>query len=80
MEWKKVFILNLNVGSFPSKISLKEGNIEEEERLFYVAVTRAIEDLYLLYDENKFSPEDKDINFIKKIEYNNANVDLFVFN
>lgn len=48
LEWKCVFILWLTEGRFPDKRALRENNAEEEERrLFYVACTRAKEELYL---------------------------------
>ncbi len=47
LEWDVVFIVGLNDGSFPSAKSLKTGDEEEERRLFYVAATRARDDLYL---------------------------------
>ncbi len=50
LEWDVVFIIWLADGYFPSSRSLKslEGE-EEERRLFYVAVTRAKDELYLCY-------------------------------
>ncbi len=47
LEWDSVFVIGLNDGSFPSAKSLKTGDEEEERRLFYVAATRAKDDLYL---------------------------------
>lgn len=47
LEWPVVFVLQVEAGSFPSGWSVAEGNLEEEERLFYVAVTRAADELYL---------------------------------
>lgn len=47
LEWDVVFVIGLNDGGFPSPKSLKTGDEEEERRLFYVAVTRARDDLYL---------------------------------
>lgn len=48
LEWRAVFILWAAEGMFPSSRSLNEaGGDEEERRLFYVAVTRAKDDLYL---------------------------------
>ncbi|QUH22159.1 ATP-dependent helicase [Alkaliphilus sp. B6464] len=41
LEWDSVFLPYLVDEVFPSKLSVLEGNIEEERRLFYVAVTRA---------------------------------------
>lgn len=48
LEWDTVFLIGLNDGKFPSVKSLKT-EFEEERRLFYVAVTRAKEALYLCY-------------------------------
>jgi DNA helicase-2/ATP-dependent DNA helicase PcrA len=61
LEFKEVYIIDLMQGRFPNtKLSKSAGGIEEERRLFYVAVTRAKDILYL-------SMAKKDI--IKKIEY-----------
>ena len=50
LEWKIVFIVWLADGRFPSYLSFgKEEEMEEERRLFYVAVTRAKDELYLAY-------------------------------
>jgi len=50
LEWSKVFIIHLTNGSFPNERSLKEEQgLEEERRLFYVAITRAKEELFLTY-------------------------------
>ena len=41
LEWRVVFVINLTEGSFPGNRSLESpAAIEEERRLFYVAVTR----------------------------------------
>ena len=47
LEWPVVFVLQVESGSFPSGWAVSEGNLDEEERLFYVAVTRAADELYL---------------------------------
>jgi DNA helicase-2/ATP-dependent DNA helicase PcrA len=47
LEWPVVFVLQVEPGSFPSGWAVSEGNLAEEERLFYVAVTRAADELYL---------------------------------
>jgi len=49
-EWRAVFVIGLCDGMFPLSRSLDnlEGE-EEERRLFYVAVTRAKDELYLAY-------------------------------
>jgi DNA helicase-2/ATP-dependent DNA helicase PcrA len=50
LEWKVVFVIMLCDGLFPAARSVDtlEGE-EEERRLFYVAVTRACDELYLTY-------------------------------
>ncbi|MBC7345468.1 MAG: ATP-dependent helicase, partial [Clostridia bacterium] len=45
-EWRAVFVIGLNQGRFPSSRGAEY--LEEERRLFYVAVTRAKDFLYLV--------------------------------
>ena len=47
MEWPVVILPWLVETVFPSARSVEDGNIDEERRLFYVAVTRAKDRLYL---------------------------------
>lgn len=50
LEWKAVFIIWAAEGKFPSPRSLREIDSEEEERrLWYVAMTRAKDELYITY-------------------------------
>lgn len=50
LEWHTVFVIWMSDGMFPSSRSLdSETAIEEERRLFYVAITRARDELYLTY-------------------------------
>ncbi|MGK0464669.1 MAG: DNA helicase-2/ATP-dependent DNA helicase PcrA [Lentimonas sp.] len=49
LEFPVVFIIGLAEGLFPLKRTIDDGDLEEERRLFYVAVTRAMEELYLTY-------------------------------
>ncbi len=50
LEWDAVFVISMSAGKFPSERSMREQNgIEEERRLFYVAITRAKRFLYLTY-------------------------------
>jgi DNA helicase-2/ATP-dependent DNA helicase PcrA len=50
LEWKAVFLIWAAEGKFPSPKSLKEIDSEEEERrLWYVAQTRAKDELYITY-------------------------------
>ncbi|MDA0558484.1 UvrD-helicase domain-containing protein [Burkholderia pseudomallei] len=48
-EWDYVIVLAVTDGSIPFYREIKRGEIEEERRLFYVAVTRARKQLHLLH-------------------------------
>ncbi|MEW6542090.1 MAG: ATP-dependent helicase [Nitrospirota bacterium] len=55
LEWQCVFLIWTVDGRFPSAYSfVTEEELEEERRLFYVAVTRAKQRLYLTYPINVF--------------------------
>lgn len=47
LEWKVVFIINVNEGTIPSREAESPADIEEERRLLYVAMTRAKDRLYI---------------------------------
>ncbi|MFN2482418.1 MAG: ATP-dependent helicase, partial [Pyrinomonadaceae bacterium] len=52
LEWRAVFIVWAADGKFPSPRSLRDAEGEEEERrLWYVAVTRARDQLYIAYPQ-----------------------------
>jgi DNA helicase II / ATP-dependent DNA helicase PcrA len=73
LEWKVVFIIWVAEGKFPSPRSLREIDSEEEERrLWYVALTRAKDELYLTYplmitDYNRQTVLQKPSRFIMEI-------------
>lgn len=48
LEFDRVFIVGVEAGILPSMKSEGEADIEEERRIFYVAVTRARNELYIL--------------------------------
>ena len=49
LEYAIVFVIGLADGVFPGRRSIEAGDVEEERRLFYVAVTRARDELYLCF-------------------------------
>ena len=52
LEFPLVFLSGMEEGLFPHRMSLEEpGRMEEERRLAYVGVTRAMQQLYLTYAE-----------------------------
>jgi len=54
LEFSQVFIVGMEEGMFPSQMSLDEGGrLEEERRLAYVGVTRAMVKLTLTYAESR---------------------------
>jgi len=59
LEFDVVFIIMLCEGAFPSARSVKTADAEEEERrLFYVALTRARDELYLTFPSRRFVSPD----------------------
>jgi len=49
LEFDYVFLISMNEYKFPSYASLKSNDLEEEKRLFYVALTRAKQKVFLSY-------------------------------
>jgi DNA helicase-2/ATP-dependent DNA helicase PcrA len=55
MEWRAVIIIGANQGICPHRLSLSSQDptdVQEERRLFYVAMTRAKEELFILRHRN----------------------------
>ena len=54
LEFKLVFLVGMEEGLFPSQQSVDDvGRLEEERRLCYVGMTRAMQQLYLTYAESR---------------------------
>lgn len=73
LEFKSVFVVGLEENLFPSVMALKSRDgVDEERRLFYVAITRAEEYLTLSYAKTRYRygkiSEDQPSRFIKEIE------------
>lgn len=74
LEWPVVFVIGCNEGTFPNKMSVRDDEVSEERRCFYVAVTRAREAVHLhslpdeppsrfmaeAYRDRRVSPRPKD--------------------
>ncbi|CAM3863136.1 ATP-dependent helicase [Aquirufa aurantiipilula] len=55
LEFKHVFLVGLEEDLFPSQMMLQsQADLEEERRLFYVAVTRAEKKLMISYAESRY--------------------------
>ncbi len=55
LEFEAVFIPDANDGIAPHKKAVLEADIEEERRLFYVAITRAMNRLYIFYAKERYN-------------------------
>ena len=53
LEFRFVFIVGVEEGSFPHEASVDEGRLDEERRLMYVGITRAKEQLALSFTRRK---------------------------
>ncbi len=53
LEWKLVILPDVNEGVVPHKKAVTDAELEEERRMFYVAMTRAKELLFLFYIQEK---------------------------
>lgn len=54
LEFKTVFVVGMEEGIFPSLMAQSPREVEEERRLFYVAITRAEEHCFLSYARSRF--------------------------
>lgn len=53
LEWKVVLLPDVNEGVIPHKMAVTDSELEEERRMFYVAMTRAKEYLFIFYVQEK---------------------------
>ncbi len=55
LEFKNVIVVGVEENLFPNAMTASSANeLEEERRLFYVAITRAMENLFICYCVNRF--------------------------
>lgn len=67
LEFQVVFIADANEGITPHKKAVLEEDLEEERRLFYVAVTRAKERLYILSSKERYNKVMEPSRFIMEL-------------
>lgn len=67
LEFNSVFIIEANEGQIPFKKALREQKVQEERRLFYVAMTRAKELLKIVYVKTKNGKEISPSRFVGEL-------------
>ena len=67
LEFNTVYIIEANEGQMPYRKSLKEGGLEEERRLFYVAMTRAKDTLKIVYTKIKNGKDRNPSRFVDEL-------------
>ncbi len=67
LEYSYVFIMDAVEGMTPHRKSVENGNVEEERRLFYVAVTRAKYGLYIYVPQKVFGKSVQASRFVQEM-------------
>ena len=65
LEYPIVFLPDCNEGKVPHKKAITKEEIEEERRMFYVAMTRAKRHLEILYIEDELKKHIQVCRFLK---------------
>jgi len=68
LEFQVVFIVDANEGITPHKKAVLDTDLEEERRLFYVAMTRAKEYLHIYSTKERYNKEMQSSRFIEEIQ------------
>ncbi len=67
LEYKTVYIIDANEDITPHKKATLDSDIEEERRMFYVAMTRAKKKLYIFYSKERYNKQMEPSRFIGEI-------------
>ncbi|MGN0480336.1 MAG: ATP-dependent helicase, partial [Lachnospiraceae bacterium] len=70
LEYKAVIIVDANEGVTPYHKAVLEPEIEEERRMFYVAMTRARDQLYICASRQRFNKTQEVSRFVKNLAKN----------
>ena len=70
LEFLSVFLLDVNEGITPHKKAVLPEDVEEERRLFYVAMTRAKEHLYIYSSKQRYNKDMVQSRFIDELSAN----------
>ena len=72
LEYEKVFILDAAEGITPYKKAVLDADLEEERRMFYVAMTRAKKELTICWAKKQFSHELTVSRFVEEMKDDRA--------
>lgn len=64
LEFKEVFLVDVNEGNIPYKKASAQADFEEERRLFYVGMTRAKDKLHIFYVKERYEKEQEPSQFL----------------
>lgn len=64
LEFKEVFLVDVNEGNIPYKKASAQADFEEERRLFYVGMTRAKDKLHIFYVKERYGKEQEPSQFL----------------
>lgn len=67
LEYRCVYIIEAQEGTIPHRKAVEESETEEERRLFYVAMTRAKEELVISYVKEKNGKEVHPSRFVREL-------------
>ena len=68
LEFRVVFILDANEGVTPHHKAQLEADLEEERRMFYVAMTRAKDRLHIYYTKERYHKRQEVSRFVKEMK------------
>lgn len=67
LEYRHVYIMNVNEGMIPYRKAVLPEELEEERRLLYVGMTRAKETLHLFYARKRYDKKQEPSRFLQEI-------------
>ncbi len=68
LEFQTVFLLDVNEGIVPHRKANSREELEEERRMFYVAMTRAKDELRILTCKTRFRRQAEESRFVREYE------------
>lgn len=77
LEYETVFVIDVNEGIIPYHKAVLDSEIEEERRMFYVAMTRAKKKLYLCFVKERYNKKTEKSRFLEEINREYAKLELF---